>query len=499
MELINTLYNSIKEHSSNTAFCINEQYYTYKEFNHLVNQIRSEIIQKIGVDEKIIGLFAHDDIYTYASIIALWLENKGYVALNPLFPDDRNIEILEIVGCETLLNSNNQTFTVEKLKLINTSKITNKIQDLKPKPNDKNGVAYMIFTSGSTGKPKGVPITFNNIEAFAKELHHDNYFSINEKDKCLQMFELTFDMSVVSYLLPLLYGASVYTIPKGKIKYMQVFSLLEKHKLTVLITVPSIINYLKPYFAEINAPQVKVSCFAGGKLFDDIANEWNKCIPNAQIINYYGPTETTIYCGYYLYTPPSKRKNKNNIISIGKTFKNTDYLVIDENNNAVPDGITGELAIAGAQVTPGYWNNSSKNQKSFFIKKVDGEPKRYYKSGDLCYKDEDGDYMYVGRNDFQVKIQGYRIELGEIEYHVKKTIPNKNFVVLDIENSTGNKELYLILESDKFDVLPTIKYLKEKLPHYMIPTQIRFINIIPHNINGKIDRHELRNQLNHEK
>ncbi len=492
MNLIKNLYNSIKDNSSNTAFCINDKNYTYKTFDQIVNTIRIEIQEKLCDKESLVGLYSHDDIYTYASIIALWLENKGYVAINPLFPKNRNIEILESVNCKTLLNSNNETLPIENLTLINTKELKHDYKTLKPKDTNKDGIAYIIFTSGSTGKPKGVPISFSNISAFSNELHHDKHFNINETDRCLQMFELTFDMSVVSYLIPLLYGASIYTLPKGKIKYMYVFNLLEKYKLTVLITVPSIINYLKPYFSEINAPQVKVSCFAGGKLFDDVAFEWNKCIPNAQIINYYGPTETTIYCGYYLYTPPNLRKNKNNVISIGKTFNNTSYLVVDKNNEEVPDGTIGELAIAGAQVTPGYWQDDIKNQKSFFNKVINDRNKRYYKSGDLCYKDHEGDYMYVGRNDFQVKIQGYRIELGEIEYHIKDLIKDYNFLVLDVKNHSGNNELFLIIESEEFSCESILNYLKNKLPSYMIPTKIRFIKTIPHNINGKVDRNKLR-------
>ncbi len=488
----NQLYLSLLNNKLNTSFCINEKKYNYEELKVIVSKIRIEIRNKVSINEKLVGLFAHDDIYTYASILALWMENKGYVAINPLFPINRNIEILESVHIKTLLNSYNQTLPIKGLKTINTSIINHTSTYLKPKSIDKNGIAYIIFTSGSTGKPKGVPITFSNLNAFIKELHNDTYFNISENDRCLQMFELTFDMSVVSYLLPLLYGASVYTIPKGKIKYMHVYNLLINHKLTILITVPSIINYLKPYFSEISAPQVKISCFAGGKLFDDVANEWNKCIPNGQIINYYGPTETTIYCGYYLYTPPNNRKNKHNIISIGKTFKNTYYLVLDDNNNIVPDGNIGELAIAGCQVTPGYWEDNEKNLKSFITKTIDGKQKRFYKSGDLCYKDKDGDYMYIGRNDFQVKIQGYRIELGEIEHHVKNINTNYNFVVLDVKNDSKNNELYLIFESSKFDYKPMIELLKERLPSYMIPTQIKFIKTIPHNINGKVDRNELR-------
>lgn len=273
---------------------------------------------------------------------------------------------------------------------------------------------------------------------------------------------------------------------------MYVYKLLLTQKLTVLITVPSIINYLKPYFSEINQPQVKLSCFAGGKLYDDVAFQWNQCIPKAQIINYYGPTETTIYCGYYLYSPPDYRKNKNNIVSIGKPFKNTKYLVVDKNNLPVADGLTGELAIAGLQVFPGYWKNNTQNKKSYFTTTYNGTDTLFYKSGDLCYKDPEGDYIYVGRNDFQVKIQGYRIELGEIEFYVKHLVKDANFVVLDIASPNKSTELFLIIESEPFNTDSITNYLKQKLPVYMVPGQIRFVKTIPHNINGKIDRNELR-------
>ena len=134
------------------------------------------------------------------------------------------------------------------------------------------------------------------------------------------MFELTFDMSVVSLLAPLLKGACVYTVSKESMKYFQIIKLLSEHQLTVLIMVPSIIHFLRPYFKEINSASVRYSCFAGGKLYGDIGKEWNACIPNAQIINYYGPTETTIYCGGYLFDKNGGNTQENGVVSIGKPF-----------------------------------------------------------------------------------------------------------------------------------------------------------------------------------
>jgi acyl-coenzyme A synthetase/AMP-(fatty) acid ligase len=126
-----------------------------------------------------------------------------------------------------------------------------------------------------------------------------------------------------------------------------------------------------------------------------------------------------------------------------------------------------------------------------------GEVKRYYKTGDLCIKDHDGFYMYVGRKDFQVKIGGYRVELGEIEYHIRnhESVKSKNSVVIDVKNSNNSDELILVIESSKFDTENLLDYLKLKLVDYMIPKKVFFIESLPHNNNGKIDRNELRNLI----
>ena len=134
-------------------------------------------------------------------------------------------------------------------------------------------LAYILFTSGSTGTPKGVPITFGNIESLVVAIDKDESFSLLSTDKCLQMFELTFDFSVVAYLFPLLSGACLYTIPKNVIKYFYIFKLIKNQKLTVLTMVPSIINYLRPYFGEINDDCVRYCSFGGGALHNEIAKD----------------------------------------------------------------------------------------------------------------------------------------------------------------------------------------------------------------------------------
>ena len=492
MNFLKTLQNSIKSNLELNAFCIDNAYYTYSDLFDEIIKVRSAIREITHAKEKLIGLVTNDDIETYASILALWFEGKAYVPVNPLTPITRNKEIFKSTNISHVIDSSKKTEYTD-YKVIESHKLAKPLifnDIIQAKETD---LAYILFTSGSTGTPKGVPITYDNLQGLVTSVEMETEFKLMNTDKCLQMFELTFDFSVVAYLFPLLSGACIYTIPKNVIKYFYIFKLIKNHKLTVLTMVPSIINYLRPYFKEIQEDSVRYCSFGGGALHDEIAEEWSKCLPNCQIFNYYGPTEFTVYSGYYLYNEDFNCKAHNGVISIGKPHFDTEYLIVDDKNQEVPTGITGELCLAGVQLTPGYWNNEERNSKSFFSYENNNDSVRYYKTGDLCFKDEDGNYMYVGRSDFQVKIRGYRVELSEVEFYAKSGCDKKiNVLALDIENSLGNTELALAIESKTFDVNSIISYMKTKLPDYMIPGHIEFIESFPLSINGKYDRKKIK-------
>lgn len=496
MEFIKNIVKSIEANSNNSAFYIGDIYYSYKTLLNHINSIRHQIILSIPENEKLIGLVTNDDIETYASIIALWLEGKAYVPVNPEFPIARNIEILNLTNSNYIIDSSNKKLytnhnTIDS-KLFYDEKI-----NVSPKKVEQEDLAYILFTSGTTGTPKGVPITFSNLQALVDAIDAESTFNLQTSDRCLQMFELTFDFSVVTYLFPILAGATIYTIPKGKIKYFYIFKLIQEKSLTVLTMVPSIINYLRSYFPEINAESVRYCSFGGGALQHDIAKEWSSCLPNCKIFNYYGPTEFTVYSGFYPYHKDTHTKAYNGIISIGKPQKDTLYLIVNEKNEEVPIGASGELCLAGPQITPGYWNNEEKNKSSFFFHNINDVNERFYKTGDLCIRDEDGDYLYVGRADFQVKIRGYRVELSEIEFHARAIASKKvNIIALDVYNNLGNAELGLAIESNPFDTNEMMEYMKTKMPSYMIPNHIEFVKEFPHSINGKVDRKKLREYFN---
>jgi D-alanine--poly(phosphoribitol) ligase subunit 1 len=476
------------KYSQNNAFCINEEYFSYIIF---IQRIAAIAISLQDIAETDIALVANDDLDTYAAIFAIWLSGKMYVPLNPDTPVERNRNIIDQVGIKTILNSSETAV----LPSPDFEASVNWLETCVKNSDFDTQLAYIFFTSGSTGTPKGVLITKKNVAAFMEAFRAMGY-DINENDRCLQMFDLTFDLSVMSYLIPLLKGACVYTIPKDKIKYSYIFELMDEKELTVALMVPSILNYLRPYFSEIYCPKMKYSLFCGEALHTQIVEEWAGCVPNARIDNVYGPTEDTIFCTYYTFKRNVENDSHNGVLSIGKPMLNNLAVVFNDGNSPANLDETGELCLAGSQLTPGYFNNPRLNAEQFFTINYKGADTRFYRTGDLCIQRQNGNIDYVGRKDSQVKIQGFRIELSEIEFHAKKAINGQTaLVALAVTNKAGNNEIAIVLESNKVDVNDLKNYMTSKLPSYMVPTQYHFIKPFPLNTNGKIDRRALRGEI----
>lgn len=484
--ILERLLSSIDKYSHRNAFCIDEQFYTYEQFGQAISKIRTAI-QSENFSNPNVGLVINDDLETYASIFALWLEGYCYVPLHPNWPLERCLDICEQVELKLILDSSEET-RYDKDIVLSTSTLEYASDNLEPKQGiSDDDLAYILFTSGSTGKPKGVQLTRRNVAAFMDSFWKTG-IEINEEDRCLQCFDLSFDVSVQGYLVPLTKGACCYTVPHGQVKYVYASGLIEDHQLTFGAMAPSMLRYLKPYFDELDATSLKACILTAEACPLNLMEDWYNCATNTEIYDFYGPTECTIYCTYYKLTKGGKNKSLNGIISIGKPMTNCIGLILDENGNELPAGEKGELCIAGDQVTAGYWKNEEKNQSCFFMK----NGKRFYHTGDLCYKDEDGDIMYSGRLDHQAKIQGFRVELGEIEWHAREFLKDKNVVCLAFENSENLTEIAIFVESEQFDNTDLVAYMRGKMPPYMIPTKWIYVPVFPLNGNDKIDKVKLK-------
>lgn len=473
--------------SHKNAFCIDDQYYTFGQLQQHIAILHKQILTSKA---DTIGIIANDHIVTYAAIWATWLAGKAYVPINPNNPSSFNARVTQQLDLDLILDSNTQSPIEVQAEPDNAFFSQFSVADF-----DDHKRAYVLFTSGSTGVPKGVPILAGNLGSFVENFWAMGY-ELDENDKGLQMFELTFDLSIMSYLIPLIRGGCIYTVPKDVIKFAYVFELLTEKNISIALMVPSMLKLLRPYFEEIDCDSLKYSLFCGEALHLDIVKEWRKCVPNARIDNVYGPTENTIFCTYYTYDSTAISDGVNGILSIGKPMNACLCEVVDENLNPLEPGQIGELVLAGSQLTPGYLNNSELNDRQFFTMKGKNEEVRYYKSGDLCVKLENGNFNYLGRVDTQVKIQGFRVELSEIEYQAQTGIGHyKNLLCVVQEDKNGNNEIYLVIEDSPFDLSRLKEHLKNSLPAYMIPKEIIFIKKFPLNSSGKTDKKIIKSMI----
>lgn len=488
--ILSPILNSIECFPTRNAFCIREEHYSYAQLRQCVSKIRVAL-QQCSYSNSKVGLVINDDLESYASIIALWLEGDCYVPIHPNWPLERCQDICEQVELDLILDSSEET-RYSCIQVLNTMNLDYTVDCLEPKRGvSDEELAYILFTSGSTGKPKGVMLMRKNVAAFMDSFWQTG-IEITEEDRCLQCFDLTFDVSVQGYLVPLTKGACCYTVPYGQIKYIYASSLIEDHQLTFGAMAPSMLRYLKPYFEEIDATSLKACILTAEACPLNLMEEWYNCATNTEIYDFYGPTECTIYCTYYKLTKGGENKSLNGIISIGKPLANCVGLILDEQGNELPAGEKGELCIAGDQVTKGYWKNDEKNASSFFYKEVNGVNMRFYHTGDLCYKDADGDIMYSGRLDHQAKIQGFRVEMGEVEYHAREFLGGKNVVCLAFDNKESLTEIAMFIEAEDFNPDEMIAYMRTKMPSYMIPTRLFYVPIFPLNSNDKVDKVRLK-------
>lgn len=491
-DITNDILSAMQRYPENEAFIIDDKHYTYAQLGKITASVAHSLSE---IEDERIGIIAENRIETYAAILAVLASGKTYVILHPAYPEERNLKIAGLAGLHTLLCTSHvkrPAFGTDLFRVINTDKLSGKapseLSRLQFYPPEEERNAYIIFTSGSTGEPKGVPITRANLNTFYQAYDSLNW-NLDEHDRMLQMFELTFDVSVVSLLYPLTLGASVYTVGHQDVKHFKVFELLEKYELTFATVTPSLLQLLSPYFDEISLPALKYLGVSAEASQTELLERFRKSAPNAEFVNLYGPTEATIYCTCYRIPASGTCKHYNGMVAIGKPFPGIRVIIVDEEGNGLPQGETGELWVSGRQVMKGYLDDPEKSA-SALIHRPDGQI--YYRTGDLCILDNDGDIIYCGRKDYQVKIQGFRIELSEIEYTAQSFFKTPcNVAALPLICDGICNELHLAVETTECDQNTLIEYLKEKLPQYMLPKQIHCIPQFPVTNSNKTDRKKI--------
>lgn len=489
-----------------SAIIIEGKTYSYRQLMKIAVGISRKIKSGSSKNEKLIGIYTDNSVYTYASIIAVLLSGSGFVPINKKFPADKLRNIISSSGIRTVLSN---AGSADELKLAAAgSNIEILANDLAAEDSSailpeelrvsrQSETAYVLFTSGSTGIPKGIGITHDNFRAFLDAMTKSGNYDFSSSDSFLQIFELSFDVSIACTFIAWEVGAALVPVPTEGIVFIRALEIIKEHSVTVVSMAPSALAYMKQLrlLDEFSFPQVRYTFLTGEALPYNLAQAWKETAPVSIIENAYGPTEVTVWSAMYRLNDNTPNEVMNGLVPIGKMLPGLTYSVCDEHLKPVKKGAFGEMLLYGRQVAAGYWNDPAKTSASFIKYREAEFPGNWYKTGDIVVENEYDNVMYVNRKDNQVQINGFRVELGEIEFRIKEYTKKDAAVVLPFE--TNNTLILLAFIENLSDPGDLKKHLAATLPSYMIPKKFYSINVMPLNNSGKIDRKKLL-ELHHE-
>jgi amino acid adenylation domain-containing protein len=359
--------------------------------------------------------------------------------------------------------------------------------------------SHILFTSGSTGVPKGVVITHNNVSTFvAWALKH---YGIDHTDRFSGHTPFHFDLSTFDIFGAITAGAQLHLVPtETALLPPKLAEFIRDSELTQWFSVPSVLNYLAKFNAvkQNDFPSLRRVLWCGEVLPTPALMYWMERLPKVHFSNLYGPTEATIASSYYDVTVcPTDPKSA---IPIGKPCDGEQLLVLDDQLQPAPVREIGNLYIAGAGLSPGYWRDPDKTAAAFLLAPHNGDPAaRLYRTGDLAWQDEDGLIYFVGRADTQIKVRGYRIELGEIETALNSMGKLQECAVVAIPTDNFGGWMiccaYVVRTGEDVSLNTLREHLKKLVPNYMFPARWMAFDTLPKNSNGKIDRPRLKERF----
>ncbi|BAY78314.1 amino acid adenylation domain-containing protein [Nostoc linckia NIES-25] len=499
------------------AVVFGDEQLTYDELNCRANQL-ANYLQTLGVkSDTLVGICVERSIEMVVGLLGILKAGGAYVPLDPEYPSDRLSFMLEDAQVAVLLT---QQRLLEKLpqhqaqvvcldtdwQSISASSQENSITSVQA-----DNLAYVIYTSGSTGRPKGVLIQHGAIANHCCIIQQT--YALEKSDRVLQFASINFDASIEQIFPTLMVGATLVLRGSDVWTPANFQKVILDFGLTV-INLPTAYwqqvtqEWAKSQVLDINR-HLRLVVVGGDVILPEYVNFWQQSsMSGVRLINAYGPTETTITATLFEIPPQLSQGNNLYKIPIGRPLPNRTVYILDKRLQPVPIGVPGELYIGGECLAKGYLNLPELTQEKFILSPFDNS--KLYKTGDLVRYLADGTIEYLGRIDNQVKIRGFRIELGEIETALSQYPHVQANCVIAREDVPGNKTLvaYIVAQKEQTcterpvlsgaegsrgtpKVNELRSFLKEKLPEYMVPNAIVFLEALPLTPNGKIDRRAL--------
>lgn len=452
-----------------------------------------------------IGVFLPKSIESVAADLGIVYSGNAYMNLDVKTPIQRIGNVLGLV--EPLCVITNKQY-IDPLRAIWPDQKIVCIDDVPTELSEENEAAIrqnleqiidtdplcLINTSGSTGTPKSVILNHKSFIDFTEWAIET--ISIGESEIVGSLSPIVFDIYSFELCMLMSKSSTLVVIPDSLAAFpARMLQLVQSANVTFIFWVPTIMVNIAnmDLLSKIEPHSLRMIWFAGEVFPTKQFNYWHKMLPRATFVNLYGPIEITLDCTYFIV---DREIPDDEPIPIGRPCRNTDILILNDEDRLCAVGEEGELCVRGTSLAMGYYNNPEKTAAAFVQNPLNRSyPETIYRTGDIVSLNERGEIMFKGRKDTLVKHSGYRIELSEIEHVVINALQlvKNGCAVYD----HAKKEIVFYYEaSEEIPVAQLRKHIGEALPKYMIPNRFIHMRELPRNTNGKIDRLKLKEQLN---
>jgi amino acid adenylation domain-containing protein len=477
------------------ASCLDQQW-TYDELNRRSNGLGHALIAAgVGLDQPV-ALLAERSLDLLGMIIGSFKAGAGYLPLDPGLPSQRLSRIIDLSRTPLLVCT--EACREQAIELLDGVDCQLLVWEEVPARGENPGIysgpdnlAYVIYTSGSTGLPKGVMVEQRGM--LNNQLSKVPYLQLSATDVIAQTASQSFDISVWQFLAAPLFGARVGIVPNSIAHDPQgLLAHVQAHGISVLESVPSLIQGMLAQ-DRISLEGLRWMLPTGEAMPPELAHQWLVRYPDIGLVNAYGPAECSDDVAFFRVDPASTRGT---YLPIGTPTDNNRLYVVDGALELVPQGAVGELCVAGTGVGRGYVSDPLRTAQVFVPNPFGAPGERLYRTGDLARRRSDGVLEYVGRIDHQVKIRGYRIELGEIEARLHEQ-PHVRDAAVGVQEGVNGKHLvgYLVAADETLNPSERLDRIKQRLraelPEYMVPLHWLWLERLPLNANGKLDRKAL--------
>jgi non-ribosomal peptide synthetase-like protein len=476
---------SAKKYPDSIAIEQGSKIYSYLEVSCLSNQLAHFLREKgITSEEKVVILLPRC-VEVYIAMLGILKAGGAYIPLDPEIPAERVNYIMEDSGAKLIITADEILERISsQLNDFPLFNIDSQLEELKKYPETQpdvpnrsvNDLCYIIYTSGTTGNPKGVLIEHHNAANYI--LNAQKIYPVDHTFRSLQGFSISFDASVEEIWVTLSVGATLvvgtYDIMRSGAQFS---SILNKLKINFLSCAPTLLSMVKE-----DIPGLKILIFGGEVCSTDLAHRW--CRKDRVVYNTYGPTEATVIATYLVLNPAKT-------VTIGRPLPGYEVLIVDENLNPVKIDEAGEIVIGGESIARGYLHQPELTDKKFIeTNRWGGVKKRYYRSGDLAKYNSEGEIVFIGRADAQVKVRGFRVELAEIE-ELLLICKGVQAAAVNLNLDTQQLAAYVVASEKDIDREEIAGLLRQRLPYYMIPSTLDIIDELPMTSSQKIDRKRL--------